>query len=269
MRYRNLGIIMAIIISGADLCVAAEQAVKFIEKSQAKYDTPENAMDAWCSAIKSGDVEWYFESVCEELRKRHEEKFKTQSFKEAFMNQFKFNAKTLILKKEDYKGSVKFTCEMIESYGVIIKGPISFIKENDKWKKTEQFNQDPGYITGGGVTYPKNMLNYGIVESQVKKEKLEDVIGLLYSSVSNDRIEWFKDIFEEKVEQDKRQKWFDGKKESLWKLRGLFLLEKKEENGIVFAKVWEIYANGEEHKPVFTFSRVNSEWKCGNIEQIQ
>jgi len=117
--------------------------VEIIEKGQARYDTPENAFTALCSASIKEDIEWVYETFtkesAEELKKLYEEE---KIDLKSIFDLEKRVKDTFIIGKAAYKGAIVLIIEYHDKDGTIIKIPATFVKEGEKWKHTNKFAGD-------------------------------------------------------------------------------------------------------------------------------
>jgi len=117
--------------------------VEIIEKDQARYDTPENAFAALCSASIKEDLEWVYETFteesAEELRKIYEEEGVDPR---KILDLEKRVKDTFIIDKIEYKDAVVLVIEYHDKDGTIMKIPATFVKEGGSWKHTNKYAGD-------------------------------------------------------------------------------------------------------------------------------
>ena len=121
--------------------------VKLINKNQANYDTPENTMAAIESAMKAGDLKWYYETMTKEaelkLKKIDEKQTDNEKIKELKKNG-KETKKIEIVEKRVIKdkAAVLLVVKHYATDNAIIQLPHVFIIESNKWKLTYKFNSE-------------------------------------------------------------------------------------------------------------------------------
>ncbi len=144
-------VIIFIVCSGiffiSDIGQAAEgkypMKVEIVQKTQARYDTPENAFAALRSALIEEDLEWAYETFteesAEELKKLYEE---AGINRQKIFNLEKTVKDTFIVDKIEYKDAVLLDIEYHDKDGSIKKIPTTFVRDGEKWKNTNKFASD-------------------------------------------------------------------------------------------------------------------------------
>ncbi|RKX40224.1 MAG: hypothetical protein DRP33_07085, partial [Thermotogae bacterium] len=147
--------IILIVCSGiffiSDMGRAAEgkypTKVEIIQKTQARYDTPENAFAALRSALIEEDLEWAYETFteesAEELKKLYEE---AGIDRQKIFDLEKTVRNTFIVNKIEYKDAVLLVIEYHDKDGSIKKIPTAFVREGEKWKNTNKFASDENLL---------------------------------------------------------------------------------------------------------------------------
>jgi len=117
--------------------------VEIINKDQARYDTPENAFVALCSALIKEDLEWSDETLTEESAEEQKRLFKEAGIDPRKIFEIEKHVKdTFIINKIDYKDAVLLVIKYYVKDGTIMKIPATFVKEGEKWKSTNKFAAD-------------------------------------------------------------------------------------------------------------------------------
>ncbi len=118
--------------------------VAIIEKDQATYDTPENALAAMCSSSIREDLEWYYETLTEETalddkKASQDASIDPRKESEVFRKYFK---EAYIIDKHIYGHSIILVVDIHTTNGTIFTLPYTFVKEHNKWKMTNKFASD-------------------------------------------------------------------------------------------------------------------------------
>ena len=117
--------------------------VTIITRDQAKYDTPENTLSAIRSALVNEDLEWSDETLTQEsLEEQRRLLEKAGIDPKVDFNLEKDVKDTFIIDKIEYKDAVVLIVEDQDKDGSIIRMPLTFVKENGKWKMTNKFAGD-------------------------------------------------------------------------------------------------------------------------------
>ena len=134
-----------------------------IDRSQARYDTPENTLTAGISALLKKDLEWYYETLNKEsvaLEKK--------IFQDAGIDPRKSfeivdeSDKDFIIDKIPYKNGVILVGKSISKDGCIVIGPAVFIKEDGLWKQTIEYNSDEELEQYEDVITPEEIISSAI-----------------------------------------------------------------------------------------------------------
>ncbi|MCK4619325.1 MAG: hypothetical protein KAT52_05230, partial [Desulfobacterales bacterium] len=134
-----------------------------IDRSQARYDTPENTLTAGISALLKKDLEWYYETLNKEsvaLEKK--------IFQDAGIDPRKSfeivdeSDKDFIIDKIPYKNGVILVGKSISKDGSILIGPAVFIKEDGLWKQTIEYNSDEELEQYEDVITPEEIISSAI-----------------------------------------------------------------------------------------------------------
>lgn len=123
--------------------------VQIIQKKQADYSTPENAMSSFFSSSISGDLSWRNESITVETLQ-----IKTDFAQKAGvdityeMDSIRRNVKEAnIVQKIPYKTGYILVVDIHSPTGNIFTLPYVFVKESGLWKLTSEFKSDPEIST--------------------------------------------------------------------------------------------------------------------------
>jgi hypothetical protein len=117
--------------------------VTIITRDKAKYDTPENTLSAIRSALVNEDFEWSDETLTQEsLEEQRRLLEKAGIDPRVDFNLEKDVKDTFIIDKIEYKDAVVLIVEDQDKDGSIIRMPLTFVKENGKWKLTNAFSAD-------------------------------------------------------------------------------------------------------------------------------
>ncbi|MCD4719846.1 MAG: hypothetical protein K8S13_08290 [Desulfobacula sp.] len=147
IKFFNLSILIFILILFKyTISTGAEKfpiKVMTINKSQAKYDNPENAYIASYSSEIKKDLDWTFESMTVEAS----EELKTIFIKlkiplSQIIKYEKKEEETYIINKLNYKKGFLLIVEHNYKEGSIQRNPVTFVLENGEWKLTNKFSSD-------------------------------------------------------------------------------------------------------------------------------
>lgn len=123
--------------------------VQIIQKNQADYSTPENAVSSFFSSSISGDLSWRNESITVETLK-----IKTEIAQKAGvditneMDSIRRNVKEAnIVQKIPYKTGYILVVDIQSPSGDIFTLPYVFVQERGLWKLTSEFKADPEIST--------------------------------------------------------------------------------------------------------------------------
>jgi len=128
-------------------CYAAEGGyptkVEIIDKSQAKYDKPENTYAAMISSLIKKDLEWYYETFTIESAAQNKREYEEAGIdpRKKF-DTVKGLKDIFIINKIEYKFGIILVVKSYEKDGTIMQGPSTFVQENGKWKMTNKFSGD-------------------------------------------------------------------------------------------------------------------------------
>lgn len=141
--------------------------VEIVDKENAKYDTVENALSASCSAYIKEDLNWVYEAFTQESAEKLRNLFKEANLDPMKMFQTVSDKDDFyIVDKIQYRGAVLMIVEDHAEDGTIMKYPIPFVLENEKWKRTNKYAADeelhkyleyipPPTLTASTKIYPK------------------------------------------------------------------------------------------------------------------
>ena len=126
-------------------CSAYPIFVKSINRSEAKYDTPENAYIALVSAMKTKDVDWYYESLTQQSKQKEFELYKKYKFDITKKFESLENVQhILVMEKMSYKDGVVIIVKNIYKDGSVMQGPAVFKLEDGQWKSVAEISaEDP------------------------------------------------------------------------------------------------------------------------------
>ena len=171
------------------ICYAEESEypvkVEIINKSQAKYDTPENTLAALRSALVNEDLEWADEVLTKESAEEQKTLFEGAGIDHRVIFDLERDVNyTFIIDKILYKDAVVLVIEDHDKDGSITKIPLTFLKEDGKWKLTNKYAADvelheyldykPGAIITSTVKIRPNRWNlnwYNWIKAYMEKKK--------------------------------------------------------------------------------------------------
>lgn len=124
--------------------------IKTIDRSEAKYDTPEDAFISFVSALKSMSYGWFLTNYDQESRKLEEDKVdkdkeRVNKFKKAWEEMFS-NAQFFLLSRVDRENDVLLEYIAKTPGKPDDRGILSFRNEHGKWKRSN-FTAPYGVIT--------------------------------------------------------------------------------------------------------------------------
>ena len=129
-----------------DKCYAKETfpiKVNIINKNQAKYDTPINAFIASYSATIAKDLDWVLETLTKEASEQLVSIFEKHNIDlNEIVEHDGFDEDTFIISEFPYKESIILIVMDVSHDGSITKIPLTFVLENNEWKKTNKFEND-------------------------------------------------------------------------------------------------------------------------------
>jgi hypothetical protein len=138
---------VSILLQPCKLSHAQESGYPFkldvIDKSQAKYDTPENTLAAKISALLIKDLAWFYETLTRESAALGKKLFQEAGIDPA--KNFEMVDETdqfFIINKIPYKTGIVLVGKIVSKDGSILIGPAVFVKEDGLWKQTTEFNTD-------------------------------------------------------------------------------------------------------------------------------
>lgn len=147
MIKKTIGLILCTILAFGGISLAANgsypQQIGIIDKTQADYLTPENAMSALRSALLIEDIGWVDETMTLEDAQKQ-----IQEFQEAGIDRGQLFAmekavkESFIVDKVNYKDAVMLIVEDTGYSGSVKKYPIAFINVTGLWKVTNKFSSD-------------------------------------------------------------------------------------------------------------------------------
>ncbi|MCK4604803.1 MAG: hypothetical protein KAU41_08980, partial [Deltaproteobacteria bacterium] len=138
--------LVVLLVNGITYAADGKYPIKvaIIEKDQATYDTPENALAAMCSSSIREDLEWYYETLTEETALEDKKAFQEAGIdprkeSEVFRKYFK---EAYIIDKHIYGHSIILVVDIHTTSGTIFTLPYTFVEEHNKWKMTNKFAGD-------------------------------------------------------------------------------------------------------------------------------
>ena len=129
----------------ADCYALQNYPIKFsvINKTDAKYDTPENAFIAKKSALINHDLEWYYESLSTDTVKLYKQLFSKNNIDPSkIFDTVNRNDITIIYGKQIYKDGVILLVETTTPAGITLYGPVVLVQEDGLWKTTVKYRAD-------------------------------------------------------------------------------------------------------------------------------
>ena len=134
-----------------------------IDRSQARYDTPENTFAAKISALLAKDLEWFYETLTKETVSISKKLFKDNGLDpEKNFDMVDENDKNFIINKIPYKNGIILVGKSISKDGSILIGPAVFIKEDGLWKQTIEYNSDEELEQYEDVITPEEIMSSAI-----------------------------------------------------------------------------------------------------------
>ncbi|MCG8639559.1 MAG: hypothetical protein MI862_07470 [Desulfobacterales bacterium] len=117
--------------------------INIINKNQAKYDTPINAFIASYSATIAKDLDWVLETLTKEASEQLVSIFEKHNIDlNEIVEHDGFDEDTFIISEFPYKESIILIVIDVSHDGSITKIPLTFVLENNEWKKTNKFEND-------------------------------------------------------------------------------------------------------------------------------
>jgi hypothetical protein len=140
--------ILCLVIFLTDKISKAEEStypikIEIIEQNQATYSTIENTISAIYSAFKNENLEWIYQTLTKKSAEEHKNLFEEADIDPKKIFELNRSVKnTFILDKIMYKEAIILIIEDHHQNGNITKYPMTFVKENEKWKQTNKFSDD-------------------------------------------------------------------------------------------------------------------------------
>ena len=133
--------------------------VEIIEKGQASYDSPENCMAAIKSAFRLNDIEWANDTLTVDSREELFRLLNNAGMDIAIlMETIPVKISSYIIEKFEYEDAVVLVVEDHIEDGSVQTGPVAFVLENGKWKKTNKFSGDESMHQYLDYIAPEEML---------------------------------------------------------------------------------------------------------------
>ncbi|WP_300673040.1 hypothetical protein [Desulfoluna sp.] len=106
-----------------------------VEKANARYDTPENALVARISSLVHQDIDWYFETLTPETVTIHKQLYQKAGLEpEVALKLYHKGTRYLIIDQEPYNGYIIVTGKSIKPDGTIQMGASLFEQVDGHWK---------------------------------------------------------------------------------------------------------------------------------------
>lgn len=120
---------------------AGEMRIAFVEKSQAKYDTPEAALTAFFSAYMAGDLVWHYETMTVVSAEQERKVFAANDLSplagiETFRKGY---VEGRIDKKFNYADAIVLVVRIRDVAGNVSILPYTLILEEGKWKVSNKY----------------------------------------------------------------------------------------------------------------------------------
>jgi hypothetical protein len=115
--------------------------VEIVSKSDARYDSPENAYASMISSLVHRDINWHYESLTSESAQSDIELYNNVSLDSIFDSVGNIK-KILFIDSIEYKSGQVLIVELHDFDGSVTKGPSYFIKENGLWKSSTLGDDD-------------------------------------------------------------------------------------------------------------------------------
>ena len=136
----------SIVFPNGDIHAAGDKypiKVEIIDKSQTRYDTPENTYTAMISSLIKKDLEWYYGTSTVEFAEWEQEQFQQAKIAPTRMfDMVNVLDEIFIINKVNYKDGVLLIIKTYKQDGATFIGPSALIKEQGKWKFTNKFAGD-------------------------------------------------------------------------------------------------------------------------------
>ena len=136
----------SIVFPDGDIHAAGDKypiKVEIIDKSQARYDTPESTYAAMISSLIKKDLEWYYVTSTVEFAEWEQEQFQQANIAPTRMfDMVNVLDKIFIINKVNYKDGVLLIIKTYKQDGATFIGPSALVKEQGKWKFTNKFADD-------------------------------------------------------------------------------------------------------------------------------
>jgi len=166
MRFKCIWIFLCILIvllvSGNAYSSDSNYPIKLerIDRSQARYNTPENTFAAKISALLAKDLEWYYETLTKETVSINKKLFKEAGLDpEKNFDMVDESDKNFIIDKIPYKNGVILVGKIVSKDGSILIGPAVFIKEGGLWKQTIEYNTDEELLKYRDLIMPEESIS--------------------------------------------------------------------------------------------------------------
>lgn len=116
-------------------------------ESDAKYDTPEDALISLFSAIYAGDYDWWLSSWTKESQKELKEDYSSKDdLLEEWKSFYKDNYIALISRIETGKYVLLYYNVASKRNKIKQRRTIAFVKEDDRWLATNELSDDPVFL---------------------------------------------------------------------------------------------------------------------------
>ncbi len=157
MKKSSVLVLVFLMYFGSIVCAVEPYPMKieYVHKSEAKYNTPENAFMSRISSLVKKDHNWYHDTLTLESSRTIVEKFNTFNIDpNRKFDSVKGISKGYILKKETYMEGVLLICKFYNENGSVDRGPSILVQENGLWKTTHEYADDQN-LWGYFSTFPK------------------------------------------------------------------------------------------------------------------
>jgi hypothetical protein len=136
----------SIVFPDGDIHAAGDKypiKVEIIDKSQARYDTPENTYAAMISSLIKKDLEWYYVTSTVKFAEWEQEQFQQANIAPTRMfDMINVLDEIFITNKVHYKDGVLLIIKTYKQDGATFIGPSALVKEQGKWKFTNKYADD-------------------------------------------------------------------------------------------------------------------------------
>ena len=134
--------------------------VDVIEKREADYFTPENALAANFSALIQNNLEWYYDTLTEKTAADDKKRFAEAGIDpNKKLDLVEEGDQLFLLDRLKFKDGILLHTKVISMDGTIGTGPVVFVQENGLWKQTFKYSSDQDLFEYFDLAIPGEILN--------------------------------------------------------------------------------------------------------------